>query len=253
MSERDENPEAEKPKTSKLATASAVSGLAALCWLFTVMVLTELALWSKDTGTVVTRVLLEVCGPVALILGVCALVKIRRGRGRLGGKTRAWLGVGVGGFLILEVVFCYAVWAGYARSFRLMCEYNLQELGQAIHIYAKANEDNYPAPDKWCDLLIEGDYTTERLLICKGAVSRGDSGPCHYAINADCELNSPRDMVLLFETGGGWNKSGEVKLLTTENHRGKGCNVLFNDGSVGFVKAEDLGKLKWKPEKAKGP
>ncbi|MBN1805728.1 MAG: hypothetical protein JW837_10785 [Sedimentisphaerales bacterium] len=42
-----------------------------------------------------------------------------------------------------------------------------------------------------------------------------------------------------------WNQSGGPELLTTENHRGQGCNVLFNDLHVEFVKAERLGELNW--------
>ena len=73
-------------------------------------------------------------------------------------------------------------------------------------------------------------------------------GRCHYAMNPNCEPKSPSDMVLLFETKGGWNQFGGSELLTTENHGGKGCNVLFNDGHVEFVRPERLGELKWKVE-----
>ena len=37
--------------------------------------------------------------------------------------------------------------------------------------------------------------------------------------------------------------------MTTDNHKGKGCNVLFNDRRVEFVKAERIGELKWDTEK----
>jgi prepilin-type processing-associated H-X9-DG protein len=52
-------------------------------------------------------------------------------------------------------------------------------------------------------------------------------------------------VVLLFESRPGWNQSGGPELLTTENHHGKGCNVLFVDGSVRFIKSEELVGLKW--------
>ena len=45
-----------------------------------------------------------------------------------------------------------------------------------------------------------------------------------------------------------WNQVGGPELLTTENHKGEGCNVLFNDWHVEFVKAERLGELKWGAE-----
>jgi len=46
-----------------------------------------------------------------------------------------------------------------------------------------------------------------------------------------------------------WNQFGGSGLLTTENHKGKGCNVLFNDMHAEFVKTERLGELKWEVEK----
>jgi len=43
---------------------------------------------------------------------------------------------------------------------------------------------------------------------------------------------------------------GGVELLITGRHyKLQGCNILFNDGRVEFVKKEDFGKLKWKDEK----
>jgi len=45
-----------------------------------------------------------------------------------------------------------------------------------------------------------------------------------------------------------WNQVGGPEILTTENHKGKGCNVLFNNGRVEFVKPEQLGELKWEVE-----
>ena len=46
-----------------------------------------------------------------------------------------------------------------------------------------------------------------------------------------------------------WNQFGGSELLTTDNHKGEGCNVLFNDLHVEFVKTERLGELKWDIEK----
>jgi prepilin-type processing-associated H-X9-DG protein len=45
-----------------------------------------------------------------------------------------------------------------------------------------------------------------------------------------------------------WNQFGGSELLTTDNHKGEGCNVLFNDLHVEFIKTERLGELKWDVE-----
>jgi len=44
-----------------------------------------------------------------------------------------------------------------------------------------------------------------------------------------------------------WNQVGGPEILTTEYYDGKGCVVLFADGTVNFVKKEDLDTLRWEP------
>jgi prepilin-type processing-associated H-X9-DG protein len=118
----------------------------------------------------------------------------------------------------------------------------LAGLEKAMQMYANSNEGKYPTADKWCDLLLERNLLTEKQFICRNA----GEGKCHYAMNPNCGPNSPSDMVLLFESRAGWNQSGGPELLAPENHGDKGCNILFNDGHVDFVKKEELGKLKWR-------
>ncbi len=132
---------------------------------------------------------------------------------------------------------------------QIRCGTNLLQLGNAMRIYASDYDDRYPTEDKWCDLLVEYSDVDKSLFICKGAERKGDQGRCHYAINPNCELNSPNDVVLLFETKGGWNQFGGPELLTTENHKGKGCNILFNDGYVEFAKPSEFDKLNWGDER----
>jgi prepilin-type processing-associated H-X9-DG protein len=76
----------------------------------------------------------------------------------------------------------------------------------------------------------------------------GNNARCHYAINPNCEPNSPGDVMLLFETKGGWNQFGGAEMRAFENHKGKGCNVLFNDGQVKFVPPEWSMELKWEKD-----
>ena len=83
-------------------------------------------------------------------------------------------------------------------------------------------------------------------------------GLCDYAMNPHASPRRARDrksreVVLLFESKPGWNQFGGPELLTTENHRGEGCNILFVDLHVEFVKAKDLGRLKWADEDSRDP
>jgi len=124
-------------------------------------------------------------------------------------------------------------------------------LGAVVRLYANEYTSRNPTAHKWCDLVLESDHVVEKQLVCKAATMKGDQGRCHYAINPNAEPNSPGDIVLLFETKGGWNQFGRPEILSMENHPerwGKGCNVLFNDGRVRWIKAKHIGKLKWKDD-----
>ena len=126
---------------------------------------------------------------------------------------------------------------------RLPCGSNMKELGMVMLIYANDNKGKYPESDQWCDLLIKDPNVPETSFVCPANKKARST----YAINPNCEPNSPDDMVLLFETKAGWNQQGGPELLTTENHQDKGSNILFNDGTVKFIRTEELQTLKWKP------
>jgi hypothetical protein len=68
-----------------------------------------------------------------------------------------------------------------------------------------------------------------------------------YAMNPNCEPNSPKDTVLLFETKPGWNQHGGPELFNFDNHDPKGGCVLLNGGNVKFIRTkEELAQLRWK-------
>ncbi len=101
----------------------------------------------------------------------------------------------------------------------------------------------YPLPKDWCDAMeILYDDTDMKIHICPSA----GGGKCHYAMNPNCQPNSPDDMVLLFETKAGRNQHGGPELFTFDNHEPKGGCVLLNDGTVEFIRTKDeLNQLGW--------
>ncbi|MDI6450879.1 hypothetical protein [Anaerobaca lacustris] len=126
-------------------------------------------------------------------------------------------------------------------SRRLTCMKNLKQLGMSLWQYADNHERRYPLPEQRCDLLVGGDDIDAGVFRCPAT----KVGPCNYAMNPNADPDSAGDVVLLFESEPGWNQFGGPELLATENHRGRGCSILFVDGSVRFVKAEELDELKW--------
>jgi uncharacterized membrane-anchored protein YhcB (DUF1043 family) len=230
VSETETNLEIQKTKTCGLAIASVVLGIAGFF------------MWG----------MLGVGWIVGLILGIVALNKIKRSNGLLKGQGFAVTGIATSAAgLVLGCIFLVMVLPEFGHMARQMqCAENLSHLKYAIREYANDCEEQYPTADKWCDLLVKysyaGDYSN--MFMCKGALESGDKGRCHYAMNPNVEPNSPNDVVLLFETKGGWNQFGGPEILTFENHKGKGCNILFNDGRMEFVKPEEIGKLKWEED-----
>ena len=132
--------------------------------------------------------------------------------------------------------------------YNTVCRSNLDSLGRALVVYASQHSNEYPTAEEWCDLLAEGDYAGDKQFVCMVAKMSGYQGRSHYAMNPDCGANSSADTVLLFETKGGWNQHGGPEILATENHKRKGCNILFNNGHVEFVPSSELSQLKWKAE-----
>ena len=119
----------------------------------------------------------------------------------------------------------------------------MKGLGMGMLVYANDNDGKYPAPDKWCDLVIQAGKIPKENFRCPANRKARST----YAMNPNCEPNSPGNVVLLFETKAGWNQHSGQEILTTENHQSKGSNIVFNNGTVKFVRTEELSELKWKP------
>lgn len=209
-------------KTSGLAIASFVLGMLGFCTFF------------------ITSI-------PAIILGIVGFVKIGKSGGKLKGKGFAIAGIVLA--LMIPILMIPILMHARQIAHRLVCGTNMTLLGMEMLVYTN-DYDDFPTPSKWCDLMIKHTNVKPSTLSCFGATE----GPCNYAMNKNIEkygLRSPPDMVVLFETHPGWNQSGGPEILTTDNHKGEGCNVLFMDSHVHFVKTKDLDDLKWKPEQDK--
>jgi len=145
---------------------------------------------------------------------------------------------------------------------RVHCAANLKDNWNRFQLYQDAekvrienassnNKVIYPQQAIWCDAIILAyknigmlDRSIIKTFTCPAT---SESKKCHYAMNPNCEPNSPGDMVLLFETKPGWNQHGGPELFTFENHDPKGGCVLLNNGTVKFIRTkEELQQLRWK-------
>jgi prepilin-type processing-associated H-X9-DG protein len=177
---------------------------------------------------------------VSILFGILALYKIHKSKGGLSGRFSAMLGITVALFFIISIVFPCEYRPPEGTAQRVICANRLKKLSMALNNYSKENGGKYPAPDKWCDMIKS--KITEQDFICPSSKAK----KCSYAINPNCEPNSSDDIVLLFETGDGWNQFGGPEMLIPVHK--KSCNVLFNDGHVEKIWPDKIGKLKWKAE-----
>jgi type II secretion system protein G len=251
MSEAETNTQGQKPKTSKLALTSAI--LAAPVILMSIVTLFVVGILIDMPGF--ASVLLLALTLVSIFLASLSLYWIKKHKSKVKGKILAVV-VLIGVALSFALLLWHSAKIRYHRLYTLCQILNLHTLKLSLDTYSYDNEGRYPTAEKWCDLL--KDYHVEHKFVCPAKRMTGER--CSYAINPNCEPNSTPDMVLLFETKGGWNQFGGPELLSTKNHpyvrdwfwgyRVTGCNILFNDGHSEFVPKKRFHELKWKAEDA---
>ena len=179
-----------------------------------------------------------------IVVGILVIKKGQDKRRILKTGRFAIVGIVIGvGFFVFWIFHS----PGSTFNTRRKCAANLQAIGKWMILYAGDYDEQYPQTEKWCDLLTEYMKTAvdnraiEKCFICPA----NRKACCHYAMNPNLSPRSQPGLVLLFETEGGWNQFGGSEILTAENHNGKGCNVLFNDNYVEFVRADKISELKW--------
>jgi prepilin-type processing-associated H-X9-DG protein len=151
------------------------------------------------------------------------------------------------GLLIAILLLLFLIGRPPHRSSpRVTCMTNLRALYAAFSLYAEGNGGVYPASQAWCDLLV-GRQWSEKYFRCQ----KGKGSQCDYAMNPNARPRGAPDVVLLFESRSGWNQSGGPELLTTERH--EGCNIAFVDGSVRFIKPDEIAGLNWTDEGSLDP
>ena len=252
MSETKNNAQNQKMKTSKMAMVSPLLSLLGICLLV-------LILYWKDAYKFFALTLMPfyltrfyVYGHLfsglmvaaGIVVGIL-VIKKRQDKTRTSKTGR----FAIFGIVISAAFFVFWFFHSPGSTFttQMRCAANLQAIGKWMILYAGDYDEQYPQADKWCDLLTEymktalDNIVIEKCFICPAH----KKGRCHYAMNPNLSPRSQPGLVLLFETEGGWNQTGGPEILTTENHRGKGCNVLFNDSHVEFVSADRISELKW--------
>lgn len=127
------------------------------------------------------------------------------------------------------------------------CPRNLQWLSYRLKEYITEHNDTLPYAENWSEELLGQDWRPCLTCPCDETADRMIS----YALNRNVagmkQSELPKDVVILFETKAAKNPVGSEEIITANNHKGKGCVVLFADMHVEFIRAEDFNDLRWKP------
>ncbi len=184
----------------------------------------------------------------AIICGIISLVKISKSQGRLKGQGFAIAGIAVPAVYMLVIlpmvmaIMLPALSRTKTMAQRIVCATNLKGLGTAMVIYASDYDDKLPTADKWCDLLTS--YMDVNPVSFKCASTT--EGSFSYALNENLAgrgMDVSPDVVMLFEADAGPNAVGGPEMLVSDRH--EGCNIVFMDGHVEFIKESEIGNLKW--------
>ncbi len=191
----------------------------------------------------------------AVICGIIALVKISKSGGQLKGNGMAIAGIAVPVVVTVVItpmmlsILMPALSMAKEKAQAVVCITNMHEISTAMVVYMNDYDNEFPTPEKWCDLLIENAGVIPESFQC----SKEPRGTFSYSINravyeADGNLDS--QMVVLFESNLGRNSVGGVEdvALRHKEHGQFWCNIIFADGDSAFVTEDRIGSLKWTVE-----
>jgi hypothetical protein len=149
------------------------------------------------------------------------------------------------GLGLLAVTFYFVGRHPKESSRRVGYVANLRLLAANLPFYVKEHAGAYPPPETWCDALVEWSNGHLRKAL---RYPKGEREGCPYAMNPRADPVGPRDVVLLFESEPGWNRTGgpeSIRVGKREQTRGEGAYVLFVGGDVRFVPAGEISTLRW--------
>ena len=219
------------PKTSGLAVASLICGIAGL--------------YTCGVG-----------GLVGLVLGIVAMGRIKRSGGELEGRGLAVAGLVVS---IIAIVLGAAIIAGtaafwfYAEREYAVAQFrtNVQVLCRDAISYSAVHDGRLPPPDSWPRALMDAGLITDLDFLADPAdpgAGRAVAMNQAVALAETYDLARAGETVLFFECRPGSPLSGGRDLLPPEPRHEGGYIIGFLDGRARMMTPERLDNLVWNPK-----
>jgi len=180
-------------------------------------------------------------GLFGIVSGIIGIIQTREGR--LGGRGLAVAGLAIGllGLVITPAVEVPVVITAIAKSReqanRAICASHLKKLGSSLQAYARAHDEEFPSkledlarsstPPAAADFICPDDDKTPpaESPLSAMAADLASSRHCSYVyVGGGANTAADRDTVLMYEP--------------LSNHGREGMNVLFVDGRVEWLNAD---------------
>jgi type II secretory pathway pseudopilin PulG len=183
-----------------------------------------------------------------LILGGIALVRLRKGAGRLTGSPYALGGLGCAGLMLAVVGF--GTWQLMSQipvqQIRKYAAYDSRMKGLSqLHQVATADGKAYPAPEKWCETLLPLLPANSDVL---GTPKTGSRFGYNFRLEGKRPKDVARDTVVFFELRKpGWNRAGGADEVKRPGDLEERVVVVTASGRAVLVDALEVDGLRWEP------
>ncbi|HUT37128.1 MAG TPA: hypothetical protein VNE39_26845 [Planctomycetota bacterium] len=220
--------------------------------------------------------LLGISAPLGGAFAIPALVAAVAGLWWLRGNHEHDLARGSLKFALVLACFCLVFYAvvdwwlfGEVRTsgLRMRCRNNMGQICKALTTYAMEGDGRLPEAANWCDALYPKMLPDPSCFRCPqlardtwkpniffmGGLKLLLGGPslprCTYGFNAKLSgarlKDLPPDVVLLFETHGGWNQHGGASAVVLRHYAH--TQVLFADSHKEMRTLERMTEWRWEP------
>lgn len=193
-----------------------------------------------------------------LILGIFALIIIKKSRGRIKGNTIACAGIGVSfmSSLILPItlflsMLLHPILSTGENKMAARSMENAKRLCMAMHLYASDNNDRLPPVDTWQNVLLP--YFNNNVSIL--GVFPGSNNSRPWAMNVQLEgsrikdIDLPERTVLIFEAKTKSPPAGGPEILPEKPFLQKRYIIGFVDGHIEYISQGQLDNLIWFPSR----
>ena len=191
------------------------------------------------------------------VLGILSLFYLFLNRNSLCGYRYAIIAIVLSGPFFLTNCLIYQ---SAMRRKEIGFEHRMRRVYKTIQAYSEDNNGLLPDGSSWCDILLQYDNDLPKNIFQQYFFREmGLEGECQMAFNKNLSnkllSEIPEDTVILFESDGDWNLSGDKHLLENGSYQYSniilvnGMHVRYSPKDKKYVYVEDkqlvYKKLRW--------